>query len=84
VSTASNRLTVFDSKCLDAVRWWHRRRHPSADLGLRRRHETAVDGTVAGTGSGKCLDPSRRGTADGTPLVLWTCTGAANQRWARS
>ena len=43
-----------------------------------------ADGTVVNAGSGKCLDVTGHGTANGTPFVLWTCTGAANQRWSRS
>ncbi|WP_262015214.1 RICIN domain-containing protein, partial [Micromonospora sp. Mcm103] len=31
--------------------------------------------------SGKCLDVSGNNSADGTAVHLWTCTGAANQRW---
>jgi alpha-galactosidase len=37
-------------------------------------------GQVSGT-SGKCLDDSNSGTADGNPVILWPCTGNANQRW---
>jgi glucosylceramidase len=30
---------------------------------------------------GKCLDVTGNNPADGTPLQIWTCTGAANQKW---
>ncbi|WP_436494325.1 ThuA domain-containing protein [Actinokineospora sp. HUAS TT18] len=40
-------------------------------------------GPIVG-GSGKCADPSGGGSADGTQLVLWTCNGAASQRWTVS
>ncbi|MFC0436717.1 ricin-type beta-trefoil lectin domain protein [Kutzneria buriramensis] len=40
-------------------------------------------GQIAGT-SGKCVDDSGSGTADGNPVVLWPCTGTANQRWQLS
>ncbi|MEU2673023.1 RICIN domain-containing protein [Streptomyces sp. NPDC007164] len=29
----------------------------------------------------KCLDAYGGGSANGTPLGIHTCTGAANQRW---
>jgi chitinase len=31
--------------------------------------------------SGKCLDATGPSSADGTPLQIWTCTGADNQAW---
>ncbi|MET0495547.1 MAG: RICIN domain-containing protein, partial [Actinoplanes sp.] len=31
--------------------------------------------------SGKCLDVKDNNTANGAKLQLWTCTGAANQKW---
>lgn len=37
-------------------------------------------GALAGTG-GKCLDATGNTGADGTPVQIWSCTGAANQRW---
>jgi alpha-galactosidase len=37
-------------------------------------------GQVTGT-SGKCLDNSASGTADGNPIILWPCSGNANQRF---
>jgi hypothetical protein len=30
---------------------------------------------------GLCLDAAGYGTTNGTLLQMWTCTGAANQRW---
>lgn len=41
-------------------------------------------GAVVNVGSGKCLDVTGHGTANGTPFVIRTCTGAASQRWSRS
>jgi alpha-galactosidase len=38
-------------------------------------------GQLVGNGS-KCVDDSGSGTADGTPVILYACTGNANQRWA--
>jgi hypothetical protein len=43
-----------------------------------------VDGTVVGVQSGKCLDATGQGTANGTVVDIWTCDGGANQKWARA
>lgn len=32
-------------------------------------------------GTGKCLDVTSGGTAEGTRVQIWTCTGAGNQKW---
>jgi hypothetical protein len=32
--------------------------------------------------AGKCADVSNAGTADGTPVQLWSCNGTAAQSWA--
>ncbi|MER7724337.1 lectin [Streptomyces sp. NPDC096323] len=40
----------------------------------------AASGALSGPG-GKCLDATGNTGADGTPVQLWECTGAANQRW---
>ena len=29
----------------------------------------------------KCLDASGRGTANGTPVIIWDCNGQNNQQW---
>jgi glucose/arabinose dehydrogenase len=43
---------------------------------------TQADSTVRnGT---KCLDANGASSADGTQLIIWTCTGGANQRWTLS
>ena len=41
------------------------------------------DGTIRGTQSGLCLDVDHNLTANGTAVLLWTCTAAVNQRWSR-
>ncbi|HEX3783709.1 MAG TPA: ricin-type beta-trefoil lectin domain protein [Pseudonocardiaceae bacterium] len=41
---------------------------------------TESTGQIAAT-SGNCVDDSGSGTADGNPIVLWPCSGNANQRW---
>ncbi|MDH6136743.1 hypothetical protein P3T37_006174 [Kitasatospora sp. MAA4] len=40
----------------------------------------AASGPITGL-AGKCLDDSGAGTADGNQIVLWPCSGAANQTW---
>jgi len=42
-----------------------------------------ADGTIRAVQSGLCLDVDRNRTANGTLVLLWTCTAAANQRWSR-
>ncbi|MET8231220.1 glycoside hydrolase N-terminal domain-containing protein [Micromonospora sp. NPDC005298] len=44
---------------------------------------TAATGTIAGGASGRCVDVPGAATADGTALILWDCSGAANQIWTR-
>ncbi|HBF85847.1 MAG TPA: glucosylceramidase [Streptomyces sp.] len=40
----------------------------------------ATGGALTGIGD-KCLDAADNSSADGTPVQIWDCTGAANQRW---
>lgn len=49
---------------------------PSAGCGA-----ATPTGQLVGNGS-KCVDDSGSGTADGNPVILYQCTGNANQRWA--
>ncbi|MFJ2200972.1 RICIN domain-containing protein [Streptomyces violaceusniger] len=44
-----------------------------------------VDGGQGGRAfDGKCLDAVGHGTANGTALEIWACTGGANQIWRLS
>ncbi|MEU5827158.1 RICIN domain-containing protein, partial [Micromonospora tulbaghiae] len=43
----------------------------------------AFAGEITGVGSGRCVDVPGSSTTDGTALVLWDCSGAANQIWNR-
>ncbi|SDM13270.1 Ricin-type beta-trefoil lectin domain-containing protein [Nonomuraea maritima] len=43
--------------------------------------EPAPGSMVVGNGSGKCIDVTDKNKAAGTPLQIWGCGGAANQRW---
>jgi hypothetical protein len=29
----------------------------------------------------KCLDASNHGTSNGTPVIIWDCSGQTNQQW---
>ncbi|MFR0357485.1 RICIN domain-containing protein [Streptomyces sediminimaris] len=40
------------------------------------------DATITAVQSGLCLDADKQGTADGTKVQLWSCTGGANQQWS--
>jgi len=42
---------------------------------------TASGGALINSASGKCLDVKDNNTANGAKLQIWTCTGAANQKW---
>lgn len=41
----------------------------------------AATGDVVNTAADKCLDITDRSTANGARAQIWTCTGAANQKW---
>ena len=41
---------------------------------------TVPTGQIVGNGA-NCMDDSGSGTADGNPILLYTCTGNPNQRW---
>ena len=65
-------------KCLDAplnavagskVQIW------DCNGGTNQRWTLGSDGTVRGEASGLCLDVDRNLTANGTVVLLWTCTG---------
>lgn len=43
------------------------------------QHWTLTGGTLRTLG--KCLDIEGNGTANGTKLILWDCTGGGNQEW---
>ncbi|MBN6042236.1 ThuA domain-containing protein [Amycolatopsis sp. 195334CR] len=47
-----------------------------------RIKESGGAGAITGA-SGKCVDVNGSGTADGTKVQLWTCTGGTNQSWTR-
>ncbi|MFJ4411066.1 ricin-type beta-trefoil lectin domain protein [Streptomyces sp. NPDC088910] len=87
-STATNQLTVYDTKCLGTIG------HATADgTGLEinacdgsaaQQWRVRSDGTVVNVASGTCLDAVGTGTANSTPLDIWTCNNGGNQKWARN
>ncbi|MFP8885415.1 ricin-type beta-trefoil lectin domain protein [Streptomyces mangrovi] len=48
----------------------------------QRFHLNETEDLVAGIAD-KCVDVYDGRTADGTPAILWPCTGSANQTWYR-
>jgi len=51
--------------------------------GTNQQWQFNADGSIRGVASGLCLDVTGDATANGTLVEVWTCHGAANQRWAR-
>jgi Ricin-type beta-trefoil lectin domain len=49
--------------------------------GSNQKWTLKANGSVAGEGSGRCLDPVGQGSSNGTPLQLLDCKGSANQKW---
>ena len=40
------------------------------------------DGTIRSALDGRCLSVAADGTDNGSPLILWDCTGAPGQKWS--
>jgi hypothetical protein len=55
----------------------------SCGAGNTQQWRVHSDGTVVNVASGTCLDAKNAGTADSTPLEIWTCSGNGNQKWGR-
>ncbi|PIM65951.1 glycosyl hydrolase, partial [Streptomyces sp. JV178] len=53
----------------------------SCNGGANQDWPTYPGGSLRNPQSGKCLDVSGGGSADGTLVHLWTCHGGANQKW---
>jgi lysophospholipase L1-like esterase len=51
--------------------------------GANQRWTLNANGSVSNAQSGLCLDVNGNATTNGSPVVLRTCTGAANQLWTR-
>jgi type 1 glutamine amidotransferase len=59
------------------------------DVSFRNIRIRELGGTTPGTGpitgvAGRCVDVNGSGTADGTKIQLWTCSGGTNQQWTRT
>ncbi|SEN77595.1 Glycosyl hydrolase family 59, partial [Actinacidiphila rubida] len=87
-STATDQLTVYDTKCLDVTGGATADGSPveiyDCNGTAAQQWRVRSDGTIVNTGSGKCLDAVADGTANSTALDIWTCTGGANQIWRRA
>ncbi len=86
-STENNELLVYDSKCLEVPAG--STDGASVDINTctgapDQQWVVQANGTVLGVGSGKCLDAYGHGTTSNTPVIIWTCSGGANQKWSRS
>ncbi|MEU9987341.1 glycoside hydrolase [Streptomyces sp. NPDC048045] len=42
-----------------------------------------ADGQIVNEATGQCLDVSGRASADGSPVILYSCNGGTNQTWSR-
>ncbi|MFJ3234944.1 ricin-type beta-trefoil lectin domain protein [Streptomyces sp. NPDC086787] len=52
------------------------------DGGGAQRFRLNAAHDLVSTQADKCVDVKDVGTANGTPLQLWTCTGGDNQKWS--
>ena len=84
---ARSRVSAASASTSQALR--HGRRNGRAALHVRDRYGAQTwtvkapsgTGTVVNPSSGKCLDVTGQGTADGTKVQLWTCNGSGAQQW---
>ena len=84
--TAAGELRIYDnSTCMDAgvSQQGTRVTINSCNGGSSQKWTLNANGTVTNTQSGRCLDVSGASTANNAAVIVWTCTGAANQRWSR-
>lgn len=83
-ATPARQLKVYGTKCLaGGAANGAPARIDDCDGSAAQQWTADADGSVVHAGSGRCLDASAHGTATGTALVLWDCSGGANQKWAR-
>ncbi|NUT48492.1 MAG: hypothetical protein HOV94_14460, partial [Saccharothrix sp.] len=70
-------------QCLDAAATSGSQvRIAGCDRGVGQRWNlNGSGGAITGNG-GLCLDASGGSSADGTSVILWTCSGSANQKWS--
>jgi O-glycosyl hydrolase len=86
VLTGSKQLQVYGNKCLNAGAATAGTRTTIADCtgATGQQWNVNADGTVTNAQSGLCLDANSAGTANGTAVILWTCTNGNNQKWTRN
>jgi hypothetical protein len=84
--TSARQLQVYGTKCLDAGSGASGTRVAISDCtgAAGQQWNLNADGTVAHAQSGLCLDANSAGTANGTAVILWTCSSGNNQKWSRS
>jgi hypothetical protein len=84
-TTAGRQLQVYGSKCLtaDGASPGARAVLGGCGGGTEAQWSVNADGTITNARSGLCLDASGAGTANGTKVILWTCTHGTNQQWTR-
>jgi O-glycosyl hydrolase len=85
-ATPARQLMVYGTKCLDAGSGADGTAVQIRDCTGSGAQQWSVDadGSVVNNGSGKCLDATGHGTANGTVLAIWGCGGGVNQKWART
>ncbi len=85
-ATPSGQLTVYGgAKCLTAAGATDGSAVQINDCTTATSRQWTVnsDGSVVNAGSGKCLDAYDNGVVNGTALIIWSCNGGFNQKWAR-
>ncbi len=87
-STATNQLTVYDSKCL-GVAGGAAADGSAVEINdcsgaAAQQWRVRSDGTIVNVASGTCLDATANGTANSTPLDIWSCDNGDNQHWQLS
>jgi endoglucanase len=70
-------VTGLSGKCLDALAGTG---NPKVVLTTCAGHTWTLRGGAL-TINGRCADASGAGTANGTPIITYPCSGAANQHW---
>jgi pimeloyl-ACP methyl ester carboxylesterase len=84
--TAAGELRVYNNtKCMDAGSGQSGTAVTINDCngGNGQKWLANANGTVTNAQTGACLDASGGGTADNTPVIVWSCSGASNQAWNR-
>lgn len=82
--TAAKQLVVYGDKCL-GVGSSGGDGAPAAIRGCGgqadQQWNVNPNGTITSVQSGRCLDASGLGTANGTKIQVWSCSGGSNQLW---